>query len=111
MWVIHHAITWYHFAIPIHRGTAEMATADDLRDIDPLLSMEQVRQLVPLSASHIYRLLKKQRFAPVVRLGDGPRSRVAFRKSQILGYLADPSNYYAPGYYDDDFPNAFDEAF
>ena len=88
-----------------------MEYADDIHDIDPLLSMEQVRQLVPLSASHIYRLLRKQRFAPIVRLGDSPRSRVAFRKSEILRYIENPTGYYTSEYYDQDFPNAFDEGF
>ena len=83
-----------------------MAYEDDIRDIDPLLSMGQVRKLVPLSASQIYRLLRKQRFAPIVRLGDSPRSRVAFRKSEIVRYIDDPKNYYSPDYYDD-FPNGF----
>ncbi len=78
-----------------------MATEKELQDIDPLLSMDQVRQLVPISACQIQRLLKAKKFAPRVRLGKGARSRIAFRKSEIVRYLENPSEYHPPDYYDD----------
>jgi predicted DNA-binding transcriptional regulator AlpA len=87
-----------------------MATAEDLQDIDPLLSMDQVRQLVPFSACHIHRLLRAREFPPRVRLGSGARSRIAFRKSEVVRYLEDPSGYHPPEYYDD-LPDSRGEAF
>lgn len=50
-----------------------------------LLSMQQLRQLIPLSASQIYRLVKAGAFPRQVRVSP---NRVAWRQHDIERWLA-----------------------
>jgi prophage regulatory protein len=69
-----------------------MAADLEIQHIDALLSLQQVCQLVPLSGSHIYRLIRSRNFPSPIKLGP---SRVAWRSSAISAYIADPMGWSA----------------
>lgn len=51
-----------------------------------LLTLAQVRELIPLSASSLYRMMESQTFPPRVRVG---RNRVAWRYTDIKAWIAE----------------------
>jgi len=58
-----------------------------INDDDPvLISMKEVRKLIPLSRAEIDRRVKAGRFPPKVRLG---QARVAFDKRKIVKLVND----------------------
>lgn len=54
-----------------------------------LLSKRQVKDLVLYSFAHIDRLEAAGQFPKRVRLGNGPRCRVGWIESEVLGWLKD----------------------
>lgn len=56
----------------------------DLPSIRPMLSMEQVRQLVPLSHCQIYRMMKAGTFPQSIKIG---RHRIAWMQSDIAEWI------------------------
>ena len=52
--------------------------------IEKLLTMSELRRVIPYSSSHIYRLIKTGDFPTPVRLGP---NRVAWRESDIEAWL------------------------
>ena len=57
---------------------------DQRKNPDPMLNMDQVRKLVPLSHCQIYRLMKASEFPRQVKIG---RRRVAWRTSEIVEWI------------------------
>ena len=51
---------------------------------DPMLNMDQVRKLIPLSHCQIYRLMKTGEFPRQVKIGV---RRVAWRTSEIAHWI------------------------
>lgn len=57
----------------------------ELPPLEPMLSMQQVRELVPVSHSQLYRLIKAGDFPDPIRIG---RSRIAWFRSDIADWMA-----------------------
>ena len=60
----------------------------ELPPLEHMLTMEQVRQLIPLSHSQIRRLIKAGLFPAQVKIG---RSRVAWHHKDIADWIASRS--------------------
>lgn len=60
-------------------------THTELSPLDPMLTMEQVRQLIPLSHSQIRRLMARHEFPQSIKIG---RSRVAWHRKDIADWIA-----------------------
>lgn len=52
-----------------------------------LLNRKEVTALIGLSRSQIYALVKLGRFPEPLRLGDGPKGAVRWRKSEVLAWV------------------------
>lgn len=53
-------------------------------DDDRLLTMADLKELVPYSKPTIYQMVREGRFPKQVRLGP---NRVAWRRSEVLGWI------------------------
>ena len=52
-----------------------------------LLNRQEVEQLISMSRSHIYALVRAGKFPEPVKITDGPRGAVRWRKDEILAWL------------------------
>lgn len=55
-----------------------------MRNDDRLLTMADLKELVPYSKPTIYQMIRERRFPRQVRLGP---NRVAWRSSEVLGWI------------------------
>ena len=52
-----------------------------------IILWKELRSRIPYSRQHIARLEEQGKFPKRVRLGDGPRGRVGWLESEIVGWL------------------------
>lgn len=57
-----------------------------MRDDDTLLTMADLKQIVPFSKPTIYQMIREGSFPKQVRLGP---NRVAWLRSEVLGWIAE----------------------
>jgi predicted DNA-binding transcriptional regulator AlpA len=80
----------YIMGIAAARGNGELQMPDTASLApDTMLTMQQVRQLIPLSHSQLYRMIKAGTFPRPVRLSP---NRIAFSATTINQWLADRSS-------------------